>query len=71
MYPDILEGQEVPPTIAFLSGTESEITHIEERKREGENEISEEEGKKKQIKLRGFSPPANFTDRATAACRRS
>jgi hypothetical protein len=23
------------------------------------------------IKLRGFSPPANYTDRATAACRRS
>jgi hypothetical protein len=22
-------------------------------------------------KLRGFSPPANYTDRATAACRRS
>jgi hypothetical protein len=21
-------------------------------------------------KLRGFSPPANYTDRATAACRR-
>jgi hypothetical protein len=25
----------------------------------------------KQNKLRGFSPPANYTDRATAACRRS
>jgi hypothetical protein len=24
-----------------------------------------------QNKLRGFSPPANYTDRATAACRRS
>jgi hypothetical protein len=24
-----------------------------------------------QQKLRGFSPPANYTDRATAACRRS
>jgi hypothetical protein len=23
------------------------------------------------IKLRGFSPQANYTDRATAACRRS
>jgi hypothetical protein len=23
------------------------------------------------IKLRGFSPPANYNDRATAACRRS
>jgi hypothetical protein len=22
-------------------------------------------------KLRGFSPPANYTDRATTACRRS
>jgi hypothetical protein len=26
---------------------------------------------KKENKLRGFSPPANYTDRATAACRRS
>jgi hypothetical protein len=25
----------------------------------------------KQKKLRGFSPPANYTGRATAACRRS
>jgi hypothetical protein len=25
----------------------------------------------KQNKLRGFSPPANYTDRATATCRRS
>jgi hypothetical protein len=25
----------------------------------------------KQNKLRGFSPPANYTDRAAAACRRS
>jgi hypothetical protein len=25
----------------------------------------------KKIKLRGFSPQANYTDRATAACRRS
>jgi beta-galactosidase/beta-glucuronidase len=25
----------------------------------------------KQKKLRGFSPQANYTDRATAACRRS
>jgi hypothetical protein len=25
----------------------------------------------KQKKLRGFSPPANYTDWATAACRRS
>jgi hypothetical protein len=24
-----------------------------------------------QKKLRGFSPPANYTDRATAACRQS
>jgi hypothetical protein len=23
------------------------------------------------IELRGFSPPANYTNRATAACRRS
>jgi hypothetical protein len=29
-------------------------------------------GQKKNIKnLRGFSPPANYNDRATAACRRS
>jgi hypothetical protein len=27
--------------------------------------------KKLPIKLRGFSPQANYTDRATAACRRS
>jgi hypothetical protein len=27
--------------------------------------------KQKQNKLRGFNPPANYTDRATAACRRS
>jgi hypothetical protein len=26
---------------------------------------------KKQNKSRGFSPPANYTDRATASCRRS
>jgi hypothetical protein len=26
---------------------------------------------KKQNKLRGFSPQANYTDRATATCRRS
>jgi hypothetical protein len=26
---------------------------------------------KKLKKLRGFSPPANYTDQATAACRRS
>jgi hypothetical protein len=24
-----------------------------------------------QLKLRGFSPPANYTDRETVACRRS
>jgi hypothetical protein len=27
--------------------------------------------KKKKTKLRGLSPQANYTDRATAACRRS
>jgi hypothetical protein len=27
--------------------------------------------KKKKTKLRGSSPQANYTDRATAACRRS
>jgi hypothetical protein len=27
--------------------------------------------KKKKTKLRGFSPQANYTDQATAACRRS
>jgi hypothetical protein len=27
--------------------------------------------KKLKTKLRGFSPQANYTDRATAACRRS
>jgi hypothetical protein len=26
---------------------------------------------KKKTKLRGFSPQANYTDQATAACRRS
>jgi hypothetical protein len=39
----------------------------EEKRRRGEEE--EEEEKTKQAP--GFSPPANYTDRATAACRRS
>jgi hypothetical protein len=34
--------------------------------------ISDADGnKKKQTKLHGLSPRANFTDRATAACRRN
>jgi hypothetical protein len=47
--PDILEGQKVPPTIASLSDTESKIMHVESRRRKDENEISNEEGKKKHI----------------------
>jgi hypothetical protein len=49
MYPDILEGQEVPLTIALLSKTESKSTLVEERRRGNEKEIQEEEGKKKHI----------------------
>jgi hypothetical protein len=33
--------------------------------------VKNKKQKNKIKKLRGFSPPANYTDRATAACRRS
>jgi hypothetical protein len=36
---------------------------------DGTSADTEKQQKKK--KLRGFSPPANYTDRATAACRRN
>jgi hypothetical protein len=39
-------------------------------RREGTHYAKQNEDHK-QNKLRGFSPPANYTDRATAACRRS
>jgi hypothetical protein len=35
------------------------------------HDLQEKRIKKKQNKLRGISPQANYTDRATAACLRS
>jgi hypothetical protein len=36
-----------------------------------EKDVNKEKTYKQKNKFRGFSPPANYTDRATAACRRS
>jgi hypothetical protein len=50
------------------------ILPVEVRLREGKalgSEAGKVLEKKKKTKLRGLSPQANYTDRATAACRRS
>jgi hypothetical protein len=47
------------------------FTSVQSYLEDKENNYETRAAERKMKKIRGFSPPANYTDRVTAACRRS